>query len=586
MAFNPENEQDVSRLTTSIEWSLGRLKPYRRKRVEHLKLFVGKHYGDDGSKDNRPINMIELGIQIFQRGLSSHSPQAKVTSDYKSLAPYARDLELVLNQQIQRINLRESFNLCTIEALFQIGCMVVGITGQDTPPDGDNYLHDPGQVFADPVLFDDLVLDMNARSWDEQFYMGHDFFVPVDWARENPQFDKSVRELITSQARGAGDDNSERYEERNRAVMSDEFEDTVRLRQLFLPSHKLLVTMAPDFSGNKLLSAVPWEGPERGPYIPLVFGNVPGRLLPVAPVPTWRDLDSVINTCYNKAADQALRQKKISMSNDENDSARVRDAQDGDHIFSPQAGDVQEVSYGGADQGTLAMVLWSKQMLSYMGGNWDAIAGLSAQTRTVGQDELLAASASMRMKDMQQTVIEFQTQVIEQMAYWLWDDPVSEYHIVKPVGSQGYSIETTVTPESRMGKFFDYNFRVNPYSLQNMSPAEEANRLMMLLTQFVMPALPGFMQQGIGVDWEACLKLLADKMNMPELNKILVYMQGQQIPEQEPIGMPSNTTRTYERVNRPAGTVQGNDQAMMKMLLGGGEGVQASELAGLARPAQ
>lgn len=582
MPFDPSDEQDIVRLTDSIEWSLRRMKERRRQRAEHLQLLVGHHYGEDGSRDKRPINMIELGVQIFQRGVASHSPQVMVSSNYPDLQPYASDFELALNQQVGRINLKESFNTCAIEALFCLGVMEVGITSSDDPPDSEGYLYDPGQLFADPVLFDDLVLDMNAKTWDQQSYIGHDFVVPYEWVKDNNNYDPVVRAKITAPDRDTGDP-SEHY--RETGIRSMEFEDTLRLRQVYLPRQKKLLVFAVDAAPNEPLQVIDWAGPERGPYIPLSYGKVPGRLIPLAPVPIWYDLDDVINRCFNKAADQALRQRTVGVAQDPGLGELMRDAEDGDMLHNATGTDVQEVKLGGADQQTLAMVMWSKQMLSYMGGNWDVLAGLASQTRTVGQDELLAAGASGRMKDMQQTTIDFQTAVLKDMAYWLWHDPISEYHLLKPVGDTGYTVPAVFSPETREGRFTDYAFNLNPYSLQNMSPSDEANRLLMLITQFVLPAYPMMMQQGVGIGWEALFKTLGHKMNMPELKQIITYAGGQMMPERDGPPMPSNTSRTYNRTNTPAASQQGNEQTMMNMLLGGADSVQPAQMAALARPA-
>lgn len=580
--FDPKNESDVAKLSDSIEWSLLRLKPYRQKRVDMLKRYTGKHYGNDGSVDNRPINGIELGIQTFQKGLSSHTPQAQVFTDYQELTPYALDLEMVLNQQMDRINLKEAFNECSREAMFSLGAMLVGITSSDTPPDGEGYLFDPGQLFADPILFDDLILDMNARHWDQQGYMGHEYTAPYDWVKSNPNFDPEVLEKITAPDTTV-DDISARYEERS--TTEAEFEDSVRLRQIFLPRQSLILTFAPSITGNKPLQVIQWKGPVRGPYHPLAFGKVPGRLIPLPPVLVWHDLDDIINKCYNKAADQALRQKTLGLANDPAIAERTRDASDGDMIFCSDPQSVTEVSYGGQNQLNLAMAMWSNQMLNRVAGNLDAIGGLAPQTRTVGQEQLLAAGASGRLQDMQETVIEFQTKVIQDLAFWLWNDPVSEYHIVKPVGNTGYGVPAVFSPESRVGEYFNYNFRLNAYSLRNVPPAEEANQLLSLITQVILPALPMLMQQGIGLNWELVFKSLSHKMNLPELNTFIQYMAGQQLPEKEAVGMPQSTTRTYERVNRSAPTQQGNDAVLMRMLMGGEQGVsQPAEAAGLMRP--
>jgi hypothetical protein len=580
MPFSLSSESDIAKLNSSVEWSLTRLKPYRLNRVEMLRRYVGKHYASDGSKDNRPINLLELGVKVFIQGLASHNPQVQVFTDFQDLTPYALDLELVMNQQLPRMDIRDGFNTCVMESMFCLGVMEVGITGADTPPDGEGNLYDPGHLFADPILFDDLILDMTARHWDQQSYIGHEYVVPYDWVKSNPNFDQDVVDKITAPEHETTDP-SERYEERQ--GLDQEFEDTITLRQIFLPRQKKVLTFAPSVTGDQPLQVIDWKGPERGPYHRLSLGKVPGRLIPLAPVSLWWDLDDIVNRCYNKAADQALRQKSIALADDQGIGERTREASDGDMIYCTNPESVKEVSYGGANQLNLAMAMWSKQMLNLVGGNWEAIAGLAPQAKTVGQEQLLTAGASGRLREMQDTVIEFQTAVIQDLAFWLFNDPVSEYHIVKPVGNTGYGVPAVFSPESRVGEYFNYNFRCNPYSMRNTPPAEEAGQLISLLTQVILPSLPVMMQQGIALDWEKIFKSLSHKMNLPELNNFIQYMNGQQVPAKDAVGMPQSTTRTYERVNRSAATQQGGEQEMMRMLMGaaggGGQGVDLPSMA-------
>src|SRR4051812_8960536 len=109
---------DIDRLKGSVDWSIKQMDSARRKRMKLLRKMTGVHYaGEDGrSRERRPVNMIELGVDIFQRGLASHQPQAIVTSDFEELLPTASDFETVLNRRIRKMRLKDSLNICAVEA--------------------------------------------------------------------------------------------------------------------------------------------------------------------------------------------------------------------------------------------------------------------------------------------------------------------------------------------------------------------------------------------------------------------------------------------------------------------------------------
>lgn len=590
MPFDPENPKHIGKLCESIDWSTEKARAHREQYVENIRQMAGSHYGDHGTETEVPINMIELGVNIFQREISAHEPQALVNSAYDELLPGAADMELALNQEIDRMNLGDSFNTCGIEALFCLGMMKVGITTGDTPPNGEGHLHDPGHLFADPVLFGDAILDMTAKRWEQQSYMGDEFTVPLEWAKENPQFNKEARQKLS--ARSSEQFEAETHAEsmtRGESNLLEEFEDMVQLRQIFLPRQQLILTLA--VGENKLpLSIVEWTGPEHGPYHRLSFGKVPGNLIPLAPVPLWVDLHDITNSLFNKAARQAERQKTFTALPKRTgpDGELLTTVEDGGVYSFENPSDIHEVSTGGANEHTLSMAIWAQTKLEYMGGNWAALGGLGAQTKTVGQDEMLHTNASGRLKDMQQLMLSFQAAVIKDLAYWLWEDPLSEYHIIKrpdywPSSLPG--IPAQFSPENRMGRFFDYNFDVDPFKRPRRSPSEQAAQFMSLIRDFVLPMMPMLEQQGKSLDVEYIFKEISRLNNSPQLSRAIVHLQGEQYPSRGKVspGMPAQTTRTYERVNRPAASAQGQDQALASALMGAPK--QPAEMASLMRTA-
>lgn len=587
--FDPENPALLKKLCAAVDYSKRQKKPFEEFRLELYRRITGPHYGDNEGRENRPINRLEFQSSVFLRGISSHNVQSRVETHYQELRPHAADLELALNQELGRIRAGDSFNMCALEAIVSMGVMEVGITSKNTPPDGEGNLYDPGHIFADPVLFEDLILDMAAKHWDQQSYVGHDFIVPFEWVKENRNFDKEARDKLVSPDREWYGDDTRSEELSWSGGEVEEFEDTMRLRQLFLPRQKLVLIFA--VGSEKIqhptpLQIIKWEGPERGPYHPLAFIKLPGNLIPLPPAINWFDLDDVINKNFRRAADQAESQKDIVFASPNNiaDAEAVRDARDGDIIAVQDPKSVLPASFGGANEKNLAIVMWAKDVLNEISGNPDMLGGVGPQSATVGQDQLIAQNASGRLKDMQQSMLDFQSRVIQDLARWIWEDPLSEIRFTKQVGNTGYGIPVVWGPESRMGRFFDYNIYACPYSSVKRSPSEQGAFLLELLNTFVLPSLQFSQAQGKGLNWESVYKDIAKLNNVPELSYWIEHLSGEQVPQREPVsGKPAQTKRTYERINRPAATQQGKQQVLMRSLMG--QDSQPAEMAALMRPA-
>ena len=110
-----------------------------------------------------------------------------------------------------------------------------------------------------------------------------------------------------------------------------------------------------------------------------------------------------------------------------------------------------------------------KDLFSYITGNMDSLGGLAPSTQTIGQDKMLAKSASERLADMQERVVKATTGVIRDLAWYLWHDDSVELPLTKPI-TQKIQRDFTWDKFSRDGELFDYNIDITPYSLQSKSP--------------------------------------------------------------------------------------------------------------------
>lgn len=596
----------VKELHDAVDWSIDRLGPFRETRFDHFAQCVGSLFGEECAEDSVPINMISLGTDVLMRFIAPHAPQVGIGSKYRELLPSAYDLELALNSEAERIKLGETFYMWGFDALFRMGVVTVGITGADHPPDAYGNTPGGGRLFVDFIPFDRVIVDMFAPSWDEMDYVGHDFITSFDWVKSNPSFDPEIRSKLTSSNdyySSPNEDSSSEYspEQMQRGSGNIQtFEKKITLRQLYLPKHRIVAIFAVGQTDKRPLKAFRWRGPEHGMYIPLRFGIMPGNIMPNAPVPQWAPLHDQINSLWNKITDQGERQKTLLLVRGAAaaDGSRIINARDGDAIYSEDPGGSVEMSTGGANPQTFALALQCKDVLDWFAGNLSALGGLAPQSETLGQDKLLIQSASGRPENLQQIMLKAQLRVFQDMAFWLYNDPASEYHLIKPLGETGEFLESSWGPAERGFDFsqdnyeFDrrdelvkYDFTIDPFSAQPMSPSQKANTYMQYITGLLIPGEQGMMQQGMGLDWEFIVKTLSRLTNMPEIKRSIRYAEGEMYPDRAAIekpGMAANTTRTNVRVNRP-GATQGKSQAMIQHLMGATP--QADEMSALLRPA-
>jgi len=567
---------NFKQLRTAIEWSIKEFDGPRRQRVEAITEFVGNHYGDNGSPHRVPTNMIELAVTIYSRQLIAQSPRALINTPITSLKPFAADMEINLNKVPGEIGLSETLRRAVIEGLFGIGVVKVGIASSGR----FNLGHDVGESFVDLVTLDDYFVDMSAKSRRSIQFEGNDYWLPLEVA--NDIFNKKIEpDDHTIQ----GSEGEVRAEKITVGEGADMYKDKVQLRDVWLQDSHKLVTYG--ITTKEVYNIVDWDGPEGSPFHILGFSDVPGNIMPLPPVSLWRDLHELGNTLFRKLANQGMDRKKIAAFAGGNEEAvkALQGAKDGEGIFYNGA-KPEEINVGGVDPATLAFYLQTKDLFSYFAGNLDALGGLSAQSDTVGQDQLLTDAAGARINHMKSEMINFTKSIYNSLAWYEWTDPVRKRSLEKPVTGTDIVLKVNWTPETREGDFLDYNIDIDVYSMQDDSPSVKMQKIGLIMQQYILPLLPMLEAQGGAVDIQALMRMVGEYSNLPELADLIKFAENSQ-PEQVPRGnpqpqtMPSNTTRTYERVTGSGATRSGKDDVMSRILMGAG--VQNAEAGNLIK---
>jgi len=586
----------LTRLQGAVKESYRKLEVARTTRNENIRQYVTSHYGAGGADDRVPVNFLELAVDIYTYQLSAKAPRVCVTAKSLSLRPVVANFESVMNHLLEtQLNLEVSFRQAVKDAMFGLGIMKVGKTPVAAVDiDGNSY--SIGQPFADPVSLDDWVHDSTAKRWSQIGFCGDRYVIPYEDMLRAPEFfnPEALDGVRPDERRSTNPTGETRAStiSSDTASTDEDWRPTVEVVDLWIPSEGILLTLlSDDDSGKPPLRVMEWQGPRRGPYHLLGFNDVPDNIMPLAPASLLTDLHDLANRLFRKLGRQADRQKTITVvqRGGEQDGQRVVEASDGETIAIDNPQNAQQLQFGGVEGNTLAFLLQVKDLITYMGGNLDTLGGLSPQADTLGQEQMLGANSSKRMASMANRTHSFMRGVVEDVGFYVWTDPFQEYPLDKTIPGTDIVISTTLRPEHRREDFYHMAMDIEPYSMQDQTPAMKLQAMTGLIRELIVPLMPMLQAQGIVLNGRGLLTRAAKYAQIDGLDEIVTFLDPQQMqgqaggPGYGEQAAPAFTRHVSERVSRPGATRAGKDNALMQAIMTGGR-MQGSQMAAIPRP--
>ena len=589
-AMSPED--DIVGLRKDIKRSLRELKTYRDHRRDAIEFYVGTYWADLNQEKGTvvPIGILNLFVDIHTSKLAADAPRALVTTKRRELKSDATTLGLAVDRDIARMDLGRTLRTEVKDAMFSLGinCTALVNTGE-VSIQGEEDIFKVGDSVAYPIDLDDFVCDMDARAFDQCYYIGHRVRVPLDWAKENKAFDEDERRALkatenytrasgeTGGGEGGGGERVEGLGKDETSGKTEHFVPQVDLWIIYLPRTAEIVMFPLEGKGGALARAE-WSGPPSptGPYRFLGFEWVPSNIMPLPPVAMLRELAEVANDLLFKVTEQAERQKTMLVATKQRakEAQQIQRSKDGDIVLVDNdiQGQVTEMSTGGIDDRTFATFLQIRDIIYQMGGNLEALGGLGPQSETVGQDKLLTASANQSVKAMGDAVKRFTKRIMQDIAWYRWQDPLGEVHVSKKIPGTQSEVPAVFSADTRKGEFQDYDFNVTVYSMQELVPSERATQLLALWQSVILPSIPmsgGTLRPKVPEFVAKIAKYLGVADDVDDIIETLTAPDTMQEPHQEGPAKPAVTERRYVRENRPGGTRAGKDRVLSEIAAGG-----------------
>ncbi len=586
--MNPYNTGDYRRLKDSVLISFKAMEGFRSKRQKLIKSFTGSEYGGSKEVKTKYLNLLELAVKIYTRQLAVRAPLAKITTPYESLRPMAFNFELACKEAARETNLGVLLRRAAEDSLFSpLHVVKLGLEYMGKEKYNETEI-DITRPYATNVSYDDLIWDMTARSAYKPSYQGDMYWITAERFKEvynrslPDKSDKSGDSSMSGMGERSGEYRAEDISHNENMDGKGKLDNMVGLQDIWLPNQQALMTCYIDRPSEKPLQVIDeFDGPDKGPYRSIWYTGVPDNAMPLAPFGSVKGLDLVVNNILRRLIYQAENKKNVTVFQKVEDAQAFKNTRDG-HAMVGRGRKPEEAGSGGIDQPSMALMIQLKDMYSWATGNLDALGGLSPMSDTAKQDQMLLSSASAQIRDMQDAFTIFARDIFEYIAWAEYTEPVRTRVLEKSIPGTSMTIPVNWTPETREDDFNKLNFDINPISMRDELPEKKLADIENVLNRIVAPVMPMLEQQNMTIDVQKLINIAADKINVPELNDIVVPISQVGGPGAQPTDSPSpqlsskpnETKRTYIRESRSTATRSGKDAALQQTLLNGNQQAQ------------
>lgn len=553
---------DLDKLCESIKRDRMVLQTFRENRVTMTREYVGRWWGENGTKHEVPINLLSLYIQITTRNLIAKDPRVMyATFNRQGKAPVSA-METWANKEIKKQCSAETYRDIIVDGFFGLGIAKISLVNPAESA-AFGYGLSAGQAALQRVDLDDWFYQTTSTSLIHAGYSGHRYRVPLAAVRESRAFNSKRKDIEASDPQPYNEQGDERIRMLGQtyyAVNGQEFQPYCDLWEVYIPDRKLVLTFGDDnLSGPRkdlLIAEQEWLGHDKGPYRYLGFQPVSGNAMPKAPLQDLFDLHLAINNAYRKLLRQAhdMKQYTAYQRGQDKDAQRVSEVNDGGMVGLDAPEKMVQMKGHAPNQ---ELSLFSSQMelaFNKLAGNLETMGGLSPQAGTATQEKILNQNSGGTMADKQGTVVKFVDECEEARGWYWWHDPFKVIKVEENLpGLPEISQVREVTPQQRQQvPWEELDLRVDQYSMAPDTPAQRAKILQEVVQTTIMPAMALMQQQGIGFDMNVYLDKIGKYYNIVDLPEILSTIQPPQqdttggLSGSEP-GMPAVTERTNIR---------------------------------------
>lgn len=497
----------------------------QKHQLKLLKLWVSGFYDLQYGREHI-INLIDRGVFTIVPFLVEGNPKVMVETLITNYKPWSYTTQLALNYLIERMSLADRvFIPVAINSMFGAG-ITRTFTEYDRIINLDDEVIKAGTPTIKVIHDSDYIGDPIAKTRDDFIFEGDIYKLPTEYARDlfagKDKYGNEIADYIHPDCKLSNDLSPERIVEPGFNYDKAAVREMSTFIDLYLYDENVTVTIMPEGNKAKILKEVEEDGPKVSPYDYLGYKYCPGSSVPIPPAWFWHDQDVSINIVAKTAREQAESQKDLILAGPENkqladvttnaknmDVLVVKDPKDG----------VQKISLGGMNTENLGWMNFVEMLFNKSGGTSEVMGGRGAEAPTLGQERLIFQNASRIVNNMYSRYHEFMTSVLKKLAWKVWTDPTVYVPVVKEIPGVG-NLPAVFSQADKVGEFYDFVFKISPYSTQRMSPETKYQRLLQLASQWLIPTAPLSQQQGAELDVPETTERLAAYLGFDDFSQL------------------------------------------------------------------
>lgn len=535
------NEVKSKRLHRAIENSYKQLERFRNLNRSLVEEYAGSGFGGqvpnagDGrtGKPDVMVNLLRRAVDAYTMQLVANRPRVLITAKSPELKFFARKFQVALNNFIAEIGLEATLRRWVLDAFFCIGVVKTHMADAGIIEIEPDWRMDPGMPFASNVSLDNWVYDTNAVRWEEVRWAGDTYRIPFDDLAAD-YFDQDAIALNKLHPTSKYSDDDRRLENiaKGGETDKDEYVPMIDLADVWVRDEGRIYTYAVEKREHFRLQGVPiaamdWDHDDSN-YQILCFGEIPENVIGSSPASLLQPLSQQINNQLRKQCRRARSSKKIHAYSPlgAEDAKRLQRASDDQWVEVANPMDVNTMDVGGIDGNMQAFTLALLQQFNEEAGNLNAIMGLGRSADTLGQEQLIQASANNRVASMMQKTAAATTKLIRELGKMLWEDQFQVISGELPIeGAEGYAIDATWNPSHREGDLASFQIDIDVHSMPYQAPKERLNNILNYVTNVYLPMAQQFEAQGMSLNLQELHRLVAELSNEPRLNDVVIFTQ-------------------------------------------------------------
>ena len=490
--------------------------PALEKRQKLLALWASGFFDASYGREHL-INLIDRGVFTIVPYLVEGNPKILVETNMGNCRPWAFTTQLALNFILDKINFAETVLIpAAINSMFG-----AGITRTFTEYDRVINLKDDVIKYgkhAIRVIDDaDYIGDVAAKTRSDFILEGDIYKLPTDYAKD--LFSKYADE-ISSDCKLTSEYHPEKIANGEWDINKLSLREYTTFIDLYLYDENITITILPYGKAAKILHTVEEDGPGQSPYDFLGYKFFPGTTYPIPPAWAWHDLDVTMNILAKTAREQAESQKDILFvpPGNEDLGKKVTNAKNLDVMEAMNSESIRKESVGGVNPDNYNWMNFAETEFTKTGASSDVLAGRGAQAPTLGQEQMVLANASRIVNNMYTRWHGFMTSIVNKLAWKVWTDPKEYIPLIHHVPGVG-DLPRVFSPADRVNDFYNFIFKIIPYSAQRTSPEMMYQKLSGFITQWIIPTYQFAAQQGAELDIPLVTRIMSEYLGFEHFNQ-------------------------------------------------------------------